>query len=149
METADQNLWAWAIFILLVIDVMIFAGGYCIGRLHRQRSTVALAPSAQPADEPLASALSQEIAGLSEQLRSIEAQLSKVYNQSPRRQVKSAEGDRLQYATRMAEQGNSIEELMAVCNLGRGEAELIKLLHDAREIENQNSTAIPQAAEQT
>ncbi len=133
MEAADSTLWGWAVLILLVIDAMIFACGYYLGRLHRQKPTATAAPAAPHPDESLASALDQGLGTLNERLRAIETRLAKVCSGSSSQQVKNAEGDRLQYAARMAERGNSVEELMAICNLGRGEAELIKLLHDTRQ----------------
>ena len=135
MDTGDPSLWGWAVFLLLVIDVLIFLCGYYLGRNRQHQEIVAVQPATGGGDEILAGAMERGLATMCDRLGAIEGRLSKVCSDSVQRPTKSVDGDRLHYAARLARRGNSVEELMAICNLGRGEAELIKLLHTTGEAE--------------
>ena len=132
MEASEQNLWVWAALILLVIDALIFACGYYLGRLYRQRQSPTAPAASRPVEESLASVLYEGLALVDKRLRSIEGRFAKARNDAQLQPTNIPMRDRLQYAARMAERGNSVDELMDVCKLGRGEAELVKLFHDAR-----------------
>ncbi len=142
MNSGDQSFWSLAILLVLVLDVMIFMCGYYLGRKHRQKEAASAQPATSRADESLTAAMDRSLATLSDRLHTIEGRLSKVCTDPTRQPSKSPDGDRLQYAARLAKRGNSVEELMAVCNLGRGEAELIKLLHTTGETDLEPEAAV-------
>jgi len=119
----------------LLIDGLLFCLGYWAGRLRGAapgvQSVAAAAPAPAPAPVVAVPVEDPErLEGLEARLRRMESALRRVevrprFDPAPLQEG----GAPMDVAARLARKGSSVEELMAVCNLGRGEAELIRVLY--------------------
>jgi|GEM_PF-4438225 len=107
----------------LLLALCVVVGGAALLVLHRQSSRVA--------DQSVAE-LRLRIAELHDNRRAPVAQAAPVVSES---------SERINQAIKLARRGESVESLMSLCALGRGEAELLVKLHYRADVEANSDAA--------
>ncbi len=122
----DSLLYAVAITALVVSDVLLIVLGWYALRQRSPQPDIA-APEKPPQD---LKALTFSVGMLGERLTRIESQLVRLQerNEQPSPSME-ANHKAFEVAAKLADQGADVEELIKLCGLTCGEAELIKLLH--------------------
>jgi hypothetical protein len=121
-----------AIIALLVGNVMFIALGFMAARLYLNTS------NAEPEQEGFSSlrqdvkSVTFSLAAMNERLAKLELQIGQL-RESADKQGSSLGRDSDQksfkIATKLALQGANVDEIVELCGLARGEAELIRMLH--------------------
>ncbi|MDX1654767.1 MAG: DUF2802 domain-containing protein [Candidatus Competibacteraceae bacterium] len=138
----DIILYAVAIAALVISNVLLVIVGIVAARLLRKpaETVVREDQEAEARQRELQRGL-QELAaavgGLNDRLGRIETQVERVQERIQNREKSASptainkEGDRkaFEVATKLALKGADVEELINLCGLTRGEAELIRMLH--------------------
>lgn len=94
--------------------------------------------------------VSLSLAALSERLVKLEIQIGQLRDQAGHQPLplsREAEQKSFKVATKLALQGASVDEIVDLCGLARGEAELICMLHSSSQVSPQgvaNETKMPQ-----
>ena len=124
-------LYSIAITALVVSDVLLVLLGVLAYRLYHREPTAAREIAYQEVHQDLkAHALS--IRALDERLTRSETQLERLLAQGERQPLsshKEVDHKTFEVATKLALQGAGVEEIVNLCGLTRGEAELIHRLH--------------------
>jgi hypothetical protein len=138
MSTLNPFSWWLLAVSFLLIDGLLFVLGYWCGGLRRPLVAIAdaevapeLAGDHGMADDGAAQSVEPaRLQNLESRLLKLESALRRVEHQ-PRYDAAPLQegGASMEVAARLARKGSSVEELMSVCNLGRGEAELIRVLY--------------------
>lgn len=125
-----------AIIALLFSNVLLIMLGFMVARL--------LASAPASGSEREAPNLSQELKGvslslaaLSERLVKLEIQIGQLRDQAGQQPLpmnREAEQKSFKVATKLALQGASADEIVDLCGLARGEAELICMLHSSNQV---------------
>jgi hypothetical protein len=142
----DILLYGIAITALLVSDVILVLLGALIYRVYRQSQ-------AQANDQDVSTQeLRQDLKGLGmslsvlgERLARLETQIGRLEDRQGQQAMssnKEADHRSFQVATKMALQGADVEEIVTVCGLTQGEAELVRMLH-AKHQADQNAPPQP------
>ncbi len=128
-------LYAIAVTTLLISDTLLLGLGVMLWR-RRRPAQVQTDPALTEAQATLAQELQgvgASVAALAERLGRIESALERVRERGEQSQtgVADKEGDRkaFEVATRLALKGAAVDEMVNLCGLTRGEAELIRMLH--------------------
>jgi hypothetical protein len=133
----DQYLYSLAIFALLVSDILLV----CMGALfYRLRSR---APAASKPEQMLATsiemrdeinAMSVSLAALDVRLVRIDTHIGRLSEQHEQQRAATKDSSRktFEVATKLALRGAEVDELVSLCGLTRGEAELIRTVHTER-----------------
>lgn len=126
-----------AIIALLVSNVMLMALGFVVARLYFT------APETESGQDE-ASSLHQDLKGitlslavLSERLTKLESQTGQIrehVEQQGSPLNRDADQKSFKIATKLALQGAKVEEIVELCGLTRGEAELIRMLHASNQV---------------
>ncbi len=121
-----------AIIALLVSNIMLIAMGFMAARLYFN------APNAESEQEGFSSlrqdvkSVTFSLAAMNERLAKLEFQIGQL-RESADKQGSSLGRDSDQksfkIATKLALQGANVDEIVELCGLARGEAELIRMLH--------------------
>lgn len=125
-----------AIIALLFSNALLIMLGFMAARRH------AAAPDRDAERE--APSLSQELKGVSlslaalgERLVKLEIQIGQLRDQAGHQPLplnREAEQKSFKVATKLALQGASVDEIVDLCGLARGEAELICMLHSSNQV---------------
>lgn len=139
-------LYGIAITALLVSDVILVLLGALIYRVYRQSQTQAddQNVSTQELRQDL-KGLSVSLSVLGERLARLETQMVRLEDHQGQQAMssnKEADHRSFQVATKMALQGADVEEIVNVCGLTQGEAELVRMLH-AKHQADQNASPQP------
>lgn len=126
-----------AIIALLVSNAILIALGFLAARLH------APAPEVESEQEG-SSKLHQDLKGvmlslaaLSERLVKLEIQIGQLREQAGQQGLplnRDSEQKSFKIATKLALQGASADEIVELCGLTRGEAELVCMLHASNQV---------------
>jgi hypothetical protein len=126
-------LYGIAITALLVSDVILVLLGVLIYRVYRQSRVQANEQGVSTQD------LRQDLKGLGvslsvlgERLARLETQMGRLEDRQGQQTMpsnKEADHRSFQVAAKMALQGADVEEIVNVCGLTQGEAELVRMLH--------------------
>lgn len=132
----DTLLHGIAIIALIFSNILLIVMGFMIARRYSD------APSQESKQEE--SSLNQELKGislslaaLSERLVKLEIQIGQLRDQAGHQPLpfsREAEQKSFKVATKLALQGASVEEIVELCGLARGEAELICMLHSSSQV---------------
>lgn len=126
-----------AIVALLAGNGLLIALGFLAARLY------STAPEAQAGqEEPFKlhqdlKGITLSLAALGERLMKLEAQIGQLREQGGQRGLplhRDADQKFFKVATKLALQGASADEIMELCGLARGEAELICMLHASNQV---------------
>lgn len=126
-----------AIIALLVSNTMLVALGFVAARLYFTGS------EANPEQEGLSSlhqdlkGVTLSLAALGERLAKLEIQISQLREHSEQQGLplnREADQKSFKIATKLALQGAKVEEIVELCGLTRGEAELIRMLHASNQV---------------
>lgn len=132
----DKYLYSLAIFALIVSDILLV----CLGALfYRVRSR---APSAGESEQMLTftkmhdeiTAMSGSLAALDDRLVRIDRHIGRLSEQNEQQRVATKDSGRktFEVATKLALRGAEVDELVSLCGLTRGEAELVRMVHTDR-----------------
>ena len=133
----DQYLYSFAIFALIVSDILLV----CLGALfYRLRCRT---PSAGIPEQMLDSAtemrdeifaMSVSLAALDDRLARIDTHIGRLSEQNEQQRAANKDSSRktFEVATKLALRGADVDELVSLCGLTRGEAELIRMVHTNR-----------------
>lgn len=133
-------LYVIAISALLVSDVLLVVIALAVYRRWRAARGVVAEP-VPPAADPAIEALRQEVRGIAAALGVLGQRLARI-EEGLERQAESAsaggsstEVERRAYelASKLAARGASLEDLMELCGLPRGEAELLYRVHSGKD----------------
>lgn len=132
----DMLFYGIAIIALLFGNALLIMLGFMAGRAR------ATGPNQTPGEE--APGLHQELKGVSlslaalgERLVKLEIQIGQLRDQAGHQPLplnREAEQKSFKVATKLALQGASVEEIVDLCGLARGEAELICMLHSSNQV---------------
>lgn len=138
-------LYGLAITALIVSDIILVVLGVVVYRLYRARrdentQADALAPLRQDLK-----GVSVSLSVLGERLGRLETQMGRLQERQEQQAQalpsnKEADHRAFQVATKMALQGADVEQIVNLCGLTRGEAELIRMLH-AKHVASQEQPA--------
>lgn len=126
-----------AIIALLFSNALFIMLGFMIARL---RSPIAEqgSPSETPSLHQEIKSVSLSLAALSERLVKLEIQIGQLRDQAGQHALPLNRGDAEQksfkVATKLALQGASADEIVELCGLTRGEADLICMLHSSNQV---------------
>lgn len=131
MSTLSPYLWCLLAVGFVLTDALLFTLGYWVGQLRQRQAASATNRQevARPVDA-VADPQWDRLDGLEGRLRQVESALRRT-DMQPRFEPAAAQPGTapMDVAARLARSGSSVEELMNVCKLGRGEAELIRVLY--------------------
>lgn len=132
----DMLFYGIAIIALLFSNVLLIMLGFIAARLHSvtpeqesERETPSLHQELK--------GVSLSLAALSERLVKLEIQIGQLRDQAGHQSLplnREAEQKSFKVATKLALQGASVEEIVELCGLARGEAELICMLHSSNQV---------------
>ncbi len=132
----DKYLYSLAIFALIVSDILLV----CLGALFYR--VCSRAPSAGESEQMLTStkmhaeitAMSGSLAALDDRLVGIDRHIGRLSEQNEQQRVATKDSSRktFEVATKLALRGADVDELVSLCGLTRGEAELIRMVHTDR-----------------
>lgn len=126
-----------AIIALLAGNALLIALGFLAARLY------ATPPDAEAGREPPPSlrqdlkGIALSLAALGERLMKLEVQIGQLRDQGGQPGLplnRDADQKFFKVATKLALQGASVDEVMELCGLTRGEAELICMLHASNQV---------------
>jgi predicted nuclease with TOPRIM domain len=140
----DILLYGIAITALLVSDVILMLLGALIYRVYRQSQIQANDQnvSTQELRQDL-KGLSVSLSVLGERLARLETQMGRLEDRQGQQAMssnKEADHRSFQVATKMALQGADVEEIVHVCGLTQGEAELVRMLHAKHQADQKTSS---------
>lgn len=133
---------ALPLFPLVLVVLLVSDGLLVLLALYVYRRLRVVPPPAAPDPAPQIEALRQDMRGLAAALGVLGQRLARVEELLERQQERGAQasggrGDSerrgYEIATRLAARGCSADELVELCGLGRGEAELVLRLHGPRD----------------
>ena len=125
-----------AIIALLFSNVLLVMLGFMVARLHSgspERGSEQEVPSLHQELK----GVSLSLAALSERLVKLEIQIGQLRDQAGHQPLplnREAEQKSFKVATKLALQGASADEIVDLCGLARGEAELICMLHSSNQV---------------
>ncbi len=126
-----------AITALLVGNALLIALGFLAARLFSPASETEAGREELPNLHQDLKGVTLSLAALGERLMKLEVQIGQLREQggSPGLPLnREADQKFFKVATKMALQGASVEEVMELCGLSRGEAELICMLHASNQV---------------
>jgi len=132
MTTLSPSLWWLLAAGFVLTDLLLFTLGYWAGRLRRRPTATETntAEMTAAAFDAVADQGWERLDGLEGRLRRVESALRRGDLQPRFEPAAAQQGTApVDVAARLARNGSSVEELMNVCKLGRGEAELIRVLY--------------------
>jgi hypothetical protein len=125
-----------AIIALLFSNILLIAVGFMAARQRGGASAEPGAARETPVSQEL-KGVSLSLAALSERLVKLEIQIAQLRDQAGQQPLplnREAEQKSFKVATKLALQGASVEEIVDLCGLARGEAELICMLHSSNQV---------------
>lgn len=133
----DMLFYGLAIAALLLGNVLLILLGFIAAQAQRG-SADSVSPS------PAVGGLQQEMKGISlslaalgERLVKLEIQIGQLRDQAGQQPLplnREAEQKSFKVATKLALQGASVDEIVELCGLARGEAELVCMLHSSNQV---------------
>jgi len=122
-----------AMIALLIANAMLFGLGFIVARLN------SAAPDAEEDNPAGFSSLRQDLKGvtlslaaLGERLAKLELQIGQLRESADKQGSglgRDSDQRSFKIATKLALQGANVDEIVELCGLARGEAELIRMLH--------------------
>lgn len=125
-----------AIIALLFSNALLIMLGFMAARL-RSAAPERESERATPGLSQELKEVSLSLAALSERLVKLEIQIGQLRDQAGRQPLplnREAEQKSFKVATKLALQGASVDEIVDLCGLARGEAELICMLHSSNQV---------------
>jgi len=125
-----------AIVALLFGNVLLIMLGFMVARARSITPESASEREAPSLHQEL-KGVSLSLAALSERLVKLEIQIGQLRDQAGHQPLplnREAEQKSFKVATKLALQGASVEEIVELCGLARGEAELICMLHSSNQV---------------
>lgn len=125
-----------AIIALLFSNVLLIMLGFMAARARSAAPEQELDREAPSLHQEL-KGVSLSLAALSERLVKLEIQIGQLRDQAGHQPLplnREAEQKSFKVATKLALQGASVEEIVELCGLARGEAELICMLHSSNQV---------------
>ncbi len=128
----DVLFYSIAIIALLVGNVMLIAFGFMAARLYFNTSNAEPEQDAFTNMRQDVKSITLSLASLSERLAKLELHIGQLRESSDKQGSSlSRDSDQKSFkiATKLALQGANVDEIVELCGLARGEAELIRMLH--------------------
>lgn len=125
-----------AIIALLLSNALLIMLGFMVARLRSATSEQELKQEVPNLHQEL-KGVSLSLAALSERLVKLEIQIGQLRDQAGHQPLplnREAEQKSFKVATKLALQGASADEIVDLCGLARGEAELICMLHSSNQV---------------
>lgn len=125
-----------AIIALLLSNALLIMLGFMAARL-RSAAPEHESGQEEPSLHQELKGISLSLAALSERLVKLEMQIGQLRDQAGHQPLpfnREAEQKSFKVATKLALQGASVEEIVELCGLARGEAELICMLHSSNQV---------------
>lgn len=125
-----------ALIALLFGNALLILLGFLAGRARAANPDAASEPAAGSVQQEL-KGVSLSLAALGERLVKLEIQIGQLRDQAGHQPLplnREAEQKSFKVATKLALQGASVEEIVDLCGLARGEAELICMLHSSNQV---------------
>ena len=126
-----------AIIALLVSNVMLMALGFVVARLYFTAPEATSSPDATSHLRQDLKGITLSLAALSERLAKLETQIGQIREHGEQQGLplnREADQKSFKIATKLALQGAKVEEIVELCGLTRGEAELIRMLHASNQV---------------
>jgi hypothetical protein len=133
----DVLLHGIAIIALLASNALLIALGFLVARLFFNGSEAPASLEAQPNLQQELKGIALSVAALGERLVKLEVQIAQLREQGSSAGLslnREADQKFFKVATKLALQGASVDEIMELCGLSRGEAELICMLHSSNQV---------------
>lgn len=121
-------LFAIAILALLASDVLLFVLGYSA---HRLRSGDAGSQKPLPGVRDEITALQNSLMGMAERMIGLEERLQQSEECQEKLESRESGAQPFEVAARLVSQGASLDQLVSVCGISRGEAELMLSLYSS------------------
>ena len=125
-----------AIIALLFSNVLLVMLGFMVARQRASAPRLDVEREAPSLAQEL-KGVSLSLAALSERLVKLEIQIGQLRDQAGHQPLplnREAEQKSFKVATKLALQGASVDEIVDLCGLARGEAELICMLHSSNQV---------------
>ncbi len=126
-----------AIIALLFSNVLLITLGFMVARLHSPAVSEGELEQETPNLHQEIKSISLSLAALSERLVKLEIQIGQLRDQAGQQTLplnRDAEQKSFKVATKLALQGASADEIVELCGLTRGEADLICMLHSSNQV---------------
>lgn len=139
----DVLLHGIAIIALLASNALLITLGFLVARLFFGSSETSTHLEDRPNLQQDLKGIALSVAALGERLVKLEVQISQLREQGGSAGLslnREADQKFFKVATKLALQGASVDEIMELCGLSRGEAELICMLHSSNQV-SPNSVA--------
>ena len=132
----DMLFYGLAIAALLFGNVLLILLGFIAAQAQRGNTDAGASPAMGGLQQEM-KGISLSLAALSERLVKLEIQIGQLRDQAGQQPLplnREAEQKSFKVATKLALQGASVDEIVELCGLARGEAELVCMLHSSNQV---------------
>lgn len=125
-----STLFIVAVIAVLISDILLFLLGYFLRQRPKPEPVGAAVLSVPTANET--ALLNHSVMGLVKRLAQFEERLRQIESRQEELRFRDTDGQAYEVAAKLVRKGAGVDELVSVCGISRGEAELIINLHDTK-----------------